>query len=413
MEWKIGEYLHSGKRLRVLFLNDVGFQYGAGIAQMRQIQSFLLMGCEVAGLCWSHGVEAQIPFIPHDASGTWLGLRQMPHLHRSRGSDDEMIIKGLLEEIYDISPDLIVVGNLHGARWPLELLSVLREQGIPMVVYMHDLFWLSGRCAYSGECLKFISGCDATCPTAHEYPELEPSKIENAWKLRRSLFCGPDGIPLATNSDWITRLAHDALAPTTKSETIYLGLDTCFYRPIDKKLARRLLRLSQDEFIILSGAVNVYENRKGVKYLQEIIHYLHSSATFIVFGENSLTMDGVYSSGLLRDYRKMILLYNAADVFIGTALQEAFGQTFCEASACELPVVAFNIGGVSEVITDAQTGILVPPGDNKEMIKAIGTLRNDRAFRVVLGRAGRQRIEEKFSLEKQKERWVNFLLNIN
>jgi glycosyltransferase involved in cell wall biosynthesis len=413
VEWKIGEYIRARKRLRVLFLNDVGFQYGAGIAQVRQIQSFLLMGCEVAALCWSHGIEVKIPFIPPGATGTWLGIRQKPHLKRNRGYSDEMIIEGLLYEIADISPDLIIVGNLHGARWPLELLLVLRERGIPMVVYMHDLFWLSGRCAYPGECTKFNSGCDDACPTPDDYPATEPSTIEAAWKLRRSLFCGHDGIPLATNSNWVARLARETFSHVAEAGTVYYGLDTHLYRPVDKKLARRILHIPNDEFIILAGAVNVSEKRKGWIYLQELIQYFHSSASFIVFGENSLTMEGVYSSGFLRDYRKMALLYSAADVFIGTALEEAFGQTLCEASACGLPVVAFNIGGIPEIISDTETGILVPAGDGEKMISAIEILQKNPVHRSTLGRAGRRRIEEQFSLEKQKERWIQYLTSIH
>ena len=61
---QIKHMIQHGKRLRVLFLNDLGFQYGAGIALLRQIQSFLLMGHEVMGLCWVQGEEGSIPFIP-------------------------------------------------------------------------------------------------------------------------------------------------------------------------------------------------------------------------------------------------------------------------------------------------------------------------------------------------------------
>ena len=54
---RVRDKIEHGERLRILFLNDVGFQYGAGLAQLRQVQSFLLMGHEVMGICWVTGGE--------------------------------------------------------------------------------------------------------------------------------------------------------------------------------------------------------------------------------------------------------------------------------------------------------------------------------------------------------------------
>jgi hypothetical protein len=47
---------------------------------------------------------------------------------------------------------------------------------------MHDLWLLTGRCAYTAGCEKYLTGCDDTCPTPAEYPALDPAKIAEAWK---------------------------------------------------------------------------------------------------------------------------------------------------------------------------------------------------------------------------------------
>lgn len=406
--------LRAPENLRVLFLNDLGFQYGAGIAQLRQIQSFLMMGCEVAGLCWQQSIETEIPFFPHNASGTWLGMRQLPKLHRDQGATETAIIDGIMREVNKIDPDVVIVGNLHGARWPLQLPAALRDRKIQTIVYMHDIFWVSGRCAYPAKCEKYLTGCDASCPTADEYPELEPSKIADAWKLRRALFCGASGIPLVGNSNWTVRTARTALRGAKKIAAVHLGLDTYIYRPFDRSLMRRLLHLPQDRFIILLGAVNVSEKRKGVDFFKKLIHHFRSSSSVVIFGENSLNMNmkNIYTTGFLRDYRKMALLYSAADVFIGTALEEAFGQALCEASACAVPIVSFDVGGTPEIIENKKTGILVPPGDIEKMISEIEKLRINEQHRKELGAAGRRRVEKRFSLEVQTERWRQYLLNL-
>jgi len=71
----IRDRLEHGDRLRVAFLNDLGFQYGAGLAHLRQIQSFLLAGHEVCGVCWAQGeVENGVRVQPNGSRGRWLGM---------------------------------------------------------------------------------------------------------------------------------------------------------------------------------------------------------------------------------------------------------------------------------------------------------------------------------------------------
>ncbi|NJN99975.1 MAG: hypothetical protein HC875_40640 [Anaerolineales bacterium] len=316
------------KKLRVLFLNDLGFQYGAGMAHLRQIQSFLLLGHEVRGICWTDGIEGSIPFVPAAASGVWLGMCQLVEVHASRGYTEEQIIQAILAEVKTNLPDVVIVGNLHASGWPLKLLPAIQALGVLVVAYMHDCHLISGRCAYPGDCLLYKTGCDQRCPTAHEYPALSPAKIPAAWRLRRELFCGLHGIPLATNSQWTLKMAQEALPHLNHAEVVYLGLDTHLFKPIDRSLARQILGLPQDQVIILSGAVNVSDRRKGTHLFREVVKILHQEVEFLVFGAESLGMKKVQATGLLRDYRKMPLLYSAADLFVNTALEEAFGFNF-------------------------------------------------------------------------------------
>jgi hypothetical protein len=174
---RIQNKLNQGKRLRVLFLNDVGFQYGAGLAQLRQIQSFLLNGHEVMGLCWRRGVEADIPFFPQGGDGHWLGLYELSHIHSSEGYTKGELVDMLVEEVRKRGPDVVIVGNLHGAGWPLELLLELRDLDFLVVSYMHDCYLITGRCCYPGGCRMYEKGCDDTCPTAHSIPPCRPPRF--------------------------------------------------------------------------------------------------------------------------------------------------------------------------------------------------------------------------------------------
>ena len=401
--------LSSGERLKVLFLNDVGFQYGAGLAQLRQIQSFLLMGHEVKGMCWTQGLEGDIPFIPHNATGFWTGMRQLPQVHPDKGYSEAEIIRSILREIISFQPEIVIVGNLHGAKWPLRLLLALRDLDTVVVAYMHDCFLVSGRCAYPADCRLYEVGCNETCPTAHEYPVLKSSQIANEWKLRREIFCGINGVFLAANSRWTCSLADRTMNGLHFADVVYLGLDEHLFKPIDRNLARRMLGIPEDHFVILSGAVNVSDQRKGCHFIEEIVSALKKEADFFVFGHESYGMEGVRATGLLRDYRKMPLLFSAADLFLGTALEEAFGLTLCEASSCGLPIVAFKVGGVPEIARHDVNARLIEDISLPGLLNEIKFFMANPQERQAFGERGRAIVESEFTLKRQAERWMEYL----
>lgn len=406
---RIQNKLNQGQRLRILFLNDVGFQYGAGLAQLRQIQSFLLNGHEVMGLCWRRGIEADIPLVPPDRDGCWLGLCELSHLHESEGYTKDELIDALINEVKRANPDVVIVGNLHGAGWPLELLLELRDLDFLVVSYMHDCYLITGRCCYPRECRMYESGCDETCPTADEHPSLPPCEIREAWKLRRLIFCGRDGIPLATNSRWTLILAQRSLQGLRHADVVYLGLDKRLFKPIRRSLARRLLGIPEHKCVILTGAVNIGDERKGWHLFEEVVSALRNDVQFLVFGENSFKKKWVHGVGLVRDYRKMPLLYSAADMFVATSLEEAFGQTIVEASACALPVVAFDVGGFQEIVRHGTNALLINGGSASGLLEGIRFFMENPDKREAFGKAGRAIVENEFSLEKQGERWMGFI----
>lgn len=91
-------------------------------------------------------------------------------------------------------------------------------------------------------------------------------------------------------------------------------------------------------------------------------------------------------------------LYQSMDVLVHCALVEPFGRVTAEAMAHARPVVAFDAAGTREIIADGATGYLVAPGDLDEMAARCLLLSRDPSLRVALGRQGRQRVTERFSV---------------
>jgi glycosyltransferase involved in cell wall biosynthesis len=93
----------------------------------------------------------------------------------------------------------------------------------------------------------------------------------------------------------------------------------------------------------------------------------------------------------------VVQLYSHAAAFACPSVYEPFGLINLEAMACQTPVVASAVGGILEVVEDGTTGYLVPPGRPDELAAALRRVLDDPAAARAMGRAGRHRVEERFS----------------
>jgi L-malate glycosyltransferase len=90
-------------------------------------------------------------------------------------------------------------------------------------------------------------------------------------------------------------------------------------------------------------------------------------------------------------------LVGALDVLLLPSWEEPFGRAVIEAMALGVPVIATDVGGPAEIITDGREGLLVPPRDPVKWAAAIGRLAESPERRREMGRAGRLRVEQAFS----------------
>jgi glycosyltransferase involved in cell wall biosynthesis len=94
----------------------------------------------------------------------------------------------------------------------------------------------------------------------------------------------------------------------------------------------------------------------------------------------------------------------ALDAFVLPSHWEGMSNALLEAMAAGLPVVATAVGGTPDVVLDGVTGLLVSPGDPASLARAIGRMIRDPNLRQKMGRAGRARIEQHFSIEETVRR---------
>jgi len=97
---------------------------------------------------------------------------------------------------------------------------------------------------------------------------------------------------------------------------------------------------------------------------------------------------------------EVIQVLSHATVFVCPSEYEPLGIVNLEAMACGAAVVASAVGGIPEVVADGQTGLLVPPGDERALAEAVNALLADPARAAEFGARGRSRATAEFSWEK-------------
>ncbi len=102
---------------------------------------------------------------------------------------------------------------------------------------------------------------------------------------------------------------------------------------------------------------------------------------------------------------EIVKIYSHASVFVCPSIYEPFGIINLEAMACEVPVVASDVGGIREIVVDGKTGFLIPPGDADALADKVNILLEDDNLRRSMGIEGRKRAME-FSWENIAKKTV-------
>ena len=97
------------------------------------------------------------------------------------------------------------------------------------------------------------------------------------------------------------------------------------------------------------------------------------------------------------------------DIYVALSRAESFGVAVIEASACGLPVVVSNVGGLHEVVDDGVTGLVVPADDVEAAVVALGKLLRSPDLRHRMGKAGRSLVKERFAWDRCVDRMLEVL----
>ena len=216
-------------------------------------------------------------------------------------------------------------------------------------------------------------------------------------------------ITVLTPSKWLADCAKSSsLFKNSDIRVIPYGLDTGTYKPCDRQTAKNILNLPQDRQLILFGALSSTSNKKkGFPLLMQALKQLSNSENsqnweLIVFGasqpKEKLDIDlKTRYMGTLSDDISLALIYAAADVFVAPSVQDNLPNAVMEALACDTPCVAFQIGGMPDLIEHKQKGYLAHPLATEDLAQGIAWVLESRQRWQVLSSRAREKVEQEFT----------------
>ncbi len=163
-----------------------------------------------------------------------------------------------------------------------------------------------------------------------------------------------------------------------------------------------------------------YKNHSGFLRIAALLHQHMPNVEFVLVGDGPLRQDleneaknlGLGDSAIfLGDRQDMPAVLASLDVAVNTSDSESLSNVILEAMAAGLPVVAYNVGGNSELLSQ-QRGALIPGGNETAFADAVQKLLADSALRQQLGHNARQFAQENFSLDRVRQRYVELYVTL-
>ncbi|MBP0028071.1 glycosyltransferase family 4 protein [Roseofilum sp. Guam] len=331
----------------------------------------------------------------------------------------------IVAKLKRIEPDIV---NVHWISQGFMQIGTLAKLPYPLVWTSHDMWGFTGGCHYTQECDRYIQQC-GKCPQLKSSKEQDLSRW--IWQRKKRAW---SAIPLTliTPSHWLADcMKKSSLFQDKRIEVIANGLDTTVYKPCDRVsdaehyrgYARDRLNLPQDKHLVLFGAVNATsDTRKGFHLLQPALQHLsqchqQDNIELVIFGasrpqeEPALGFKTHYL-GKFQDDLALSLIYAAVDLFVAPSIQDNLPNTILESLACGTPAVAFNIGGMPDMIEHQQNGYLAQAFEIKDLAQGIRWVLEDKERYQNLCDRACQKVEQEFTLEIQADNYLNLFAEI-
>ena len=346
------------------------------------------------GHCIDVFTRSQDPAVPHEVPGLEIGARVF---HIPAGPEAPYN----KHQLFDYLPQFV-----QGVR------HIIDTEDLRYDVY-HSHYWLSGWVARALQIQKHAPivqmfhtlGVMKNRVARREYDRETERRIQ----IEREIMRFADRIVAATPRDR-NQMADLYDAPFEKIEIIPPGVDLNLFHPIPKPEAKELVDAKDDHTILFVGRIDPIKGidvwfRAMALVIKEMPRLRGHLCVCLVGGDvdddvpdqelarlqalkEELGIGDLVTFLGRRSQESLPFHYASADVVVMPSLYESFGMVALEAMACGTPVVASDVGGLSFIVRDGETGYLVPENDPQPLADCLMRLLRDPALRARLGQRG-------------------------
>ena len=320
---------------------------------------------------------------------------------------------GISKRINDLNPDIVHLHWITGGMLRIEDISKIKA---PLVWSLHDMWAFTGGCHYDQDCGLYRSKC-GNC-------KILKSSIENdlsrkVFKRKVNTYSKIKQMNIVATSRWIGKCAQESFLFKERNITILPNpIDTSIFSPMDKSFARDYFDIPKDKTVILFSAMrSILDTRKGSKELFEAIEMLEfDNLVFVIAGsskpkEQLKLKYPTYFIPPIQEEVSLPLIYNVADVMIAPSIQENLANSIIESLSCGVPVVAFDVGGNSDMIEHKNNGYLAKAIVPKDMANGIEwVLKNNKSKNLPLN--SRNKVLNDFDQGIVSSKYVDFYKTI-
>jgi len=406
--------------MKVLFVNTYDIEGGAALAAYRLFRSVVNSGVEADFFCM-HKKSGDNRVFNAENGLRRLAYRASFYLERKRLYEQYKSRSNVSKWSFNILPNLIKLPlekkydliHLHWIGDSFISMRALGETKIPVLWTLHDSWAFTGGCHVPYNCVRYLKSC-GDCPQLKSGSENDLSRA--IYNAKQKCYESLAGLKIITPSEWLAKCARNSSLLSKKDiDVIPNGIDGDIFKPMDKKEARKRLGLDPDKKIILfSGMAAVNNVNKGFHHLVSALKMLYNQfddIELLVLGDlqpaNAPNLEyKINYSGKIADQSVVALYNSAADLMVLPSIQENLPNTIIEAFACATPAIAFNIGGIGDIIDNKVNGCLIKPFDISEFSSAISWMLQDSARMRALGNSAREKFTKKFTVESMGKNYI-------
>ncbi len=364
---------------------------GAGIACKRLVEAQRSMGLDAHVLTQERG---DFPEYVHSTTHSWwkekvnlffLALEKLHLMFYEKTSKNRFRFSTAKFGNFVSGNKVLEGADIIHLHWynasfiSLTMLNKIIKQKAAVVCTMHDIWTFTGGCHYIGSCLNYRMHC-GNCAYLKKPSPLDLSV--KTWKKKQFVF-NKGEIQFVAPSRWMKEMAKSS--GMLAEASIHVIPNTIGQPPkeVTKETLRASMGIPDEKKIILFGAFNLSHEGKGSIYLRKALAELDKKSNYVVllFGKASKVFDNlgleVISLGYVSGEKKMREYYGVADVFVTPSIEDNLPNTVLESLSLGIPVVAFDIGGMPDMIEHKKNGYLARAKDVNDLKNGIQWVLNE------------------------------------